>query len=103
MQEYDEKSMSKCSRDWLKDGIKILNLNLVYAKQAQLSLQNAFVFRGKAVVTDKRFKLLPDGSLYINAVVGSDAANYTCQAENTHGTDQIVYAVSVQGQLISTS
>lgn len=52
--------------------------------------------RGKTVVPDKRFKFLPDGSLYIDAVVGSDAANYTCHAENTHGTDQIVYAVSVQ-------
>lgn len=53
--------------------------------------------RGKTVVPSQKITIESDGSLHIDAISGSDAANYTCQAKNIHGTDQIVYAISVKG------
>lgn len=39
-----------------------------------------------------------NGSLHIEAIVGSDAANYTCRATNIYGSDEITFAISVQGK-----
>ncbi|KAK3760237.1 hypothetical protein RRG08_052186 [Elysia crispata] len=41
-------------------------------------------------------RVLRNGSLVISSVTGSDAANYTCHAENPHGSSQITYTLKVQ-------
>lgn len=46
---------------------------------------------------NERLSILKNGSLHINGVLGSDAANYSCRAENVFGSDEINYAISVQG------
>jgi len=38
-----------------------------------------------------------DGSLIIHDIQHSDRGNYTCAVENTHGKDEISYAVNVRG------
>lgn len=38
-----------------------------------------------------------DGSLVIHDIQHSDRGNYTCAVENTHGKDEISYAVNVRG------
>ncbi|OWF38939.1 Down syndrome cell adhesion molecule [Mizuhopecten yessoensis] len=55
-----------------------------------------WMMRGGEVVVNDRIQVLQNGSLYITSVVGGDAANYTCTAENVFGSDSIVFAISVQ-------
>ena len=55
-------------------------------------------FRTSVVKPSDRMQVMENGSLYIDGVAGSDAANYTCHAENTHGADDITYILRVQGQ-----
>ncbi|XP_053408969.1 cell adhesion molecule DSCAM-like isoform X3 [Mercenaria mercenaria] len=43
-----------------------------------------------------KLSILQNGSLFLIAVIGSDADNYTCRAENEHGSDVITYSLSVQ-------
>jgi len=51
-------------------------------------------------VIDKtdRHTVLKNGSLYMVAVIGTDADNYTCRAQNKYGSDVITYSLSVQGE-----
>lgn len=46
---------------------------------------------------------LRNGSLLIDSVEDSDDGNYTCRAENRYGSDEVVIALSVKGQLVSYS
>ncbi|XP_046582612.1 Down syndrome cell adhesion molecule homolog [Haliotis rubra] len=52
--------------------------------------------RGVKLQQTDRIKVLDNSSLSISMVAGSDAANYTCHAENQHGTDDITYVLKVQ-------
>ena len=54
-------------------------------------------FRHGIIVNSERRKILGNGSLYLEAVIGTDAANYSCKAENDYGSDVITYSLSVQG------
>lgn len=56
-----------------------------------------FLFRGRPLIVNERLQILKNGSLHINGVLGSDAANYSCRTENVYGSDEINYAISVQG------
>ena len=49
------------------------------------------------MVNSDRRKVLTNGSLLLEAVIGTDAANYSCKAENDYGSDVITYSLSVQG------
>ena len=40
---------------------------------------------------------MENGSLYLEAVISTDAANYSCIAKNDYGEDVITYSLSVQG------
>ncbi|WAR05588.1 DSCAM-like protein [Mya arenaria] len=46
--------------------------------------------------TTDRHSVLKNGSLYMVAVIGTDADNYTCRAKNKYGSDVITYSLSVQ-------
>lgn len=46
----------------------------------------------------KNRQILSNGTLVINSVSGSDAANYTCHAENIYGTDKITMSIYVRGR-----
>lgn len=52
--------------------------------------------RGRPLIVNERLQILKNGSLHINGVLGSDAANYSCRSENVYGSDEINYAISVQ-------
>ncbi|CAG5122899.1 unnamed protein product, partial [Candidula unifasciata] len=52
--------------------------------------------RNQPISNSERFQVNEDGSLHISSVTGPDAANYTCVAENPHGTSQIVFTIRVQ-------
>ncbi|RUS77575.1 hypothetical protein EGW08_014679, partial [Elysia chlorotica] len=52
--------------------------------------------RNRIVKNSPRIRVLRNGSLVISSVTGSDAANYTCHAENPHGSSQITYTLKVQ-------
>lgn len=54
--------------------------------------------RGRRLIESERMQILKNGSLHINGILGSDAANYSCRAENIYGSDEVNYAVSVQGK-----
>lgn len=49
-----------------------------------------------ALENSDKLSILQNGSLFLVAVVGSDADNYTCKTENAHGSDVITYSLSVQ-------
>ena len=50
-------------------------------------------------MNSERRKILENGSLYLEAVISTDAANYSCIAKNDYGEDVITYSLSVQGIL----
>ncbi|GFO29921.1 Down syndrome cell adhesion molecule [Plakobranchus ocellatus] len=52
--------------------------------------------KNRAVKNSQRMHILGNGSLVISSVTGSDAANYTCHAENPHGSSEITYTLKVQ-------
>lgn len=55
--------------------------------------------RGSVVVVENdsdRIQILENGSLIISDVQSTDAAEYTCRAENEHGADEITHSVVVQ-------
>ncbi|KAK7466725.1 hypothetical protein BaRGS_00037167, partial [Batillaria attramentaria] len=52
--------------------------------------------RGQQLRTEGRYKILQNGSLIIDGVIGSDAANYTCTASNENGESHISYMLRVQ-------
>ncbi|XP_055866242.1 cell adhesion molecule DSCAM-like isoform X4 [Biomphalaria glabrata] len=52
--------------------------------------------RNQAITNSERIYMTEDGSLHITSVTGTDAANYTCFAENPHGSSQIAYTLRVQ-------
>ncbi|XP_062570430.1 cell adhesion molecule DSCAM-like isoform X2 [Saccostrea cucullata] len=52
--------------------------------------------RGRRFIESERIQILKNGSLHINGVLGSDAANYSCRATNKYGSDEVNYAISVQ-------
>jgi len=54
-------------------------------------------YRYGSIDSTDRYTILNNGSLYMVAVIGTDADNYTCRATNTHGSDVITYSLSVQG------
>lgn len=53
------------------------------------------------IVNSDRKKVLVNGSLYLEAVIGADAANYSCKADNDYGSDVITYSLSVQGKIVN--
>ncbi|GFR74893.1 down syndrome cell adhesion molecule [Elysia marginata] len=52
--------------------------------------------RNRRVQNSPRTRILKNGYLVVSSVTGSDAANYTCHAENPHGRSQITYTLKVQ-------
>ncbi|CAL1548258.1 unnamed protein product, partial [Lymnaea stagnalis] len=52
--------------------------------------------RNQPITNSERISVTEDGSLHITSVTGTDAANYTCYAENPHGSSQIAYTLRVQ-------
>lgn len=56
----------------------------------------SWITRHNLIVNSDRRKVLMNGSLYLEAVIGTDAANYSCKAENDYGSDVITYSLSVQ-------
>ncbi|ESO90668.1 hypothetical protein LOTGIDRAFT_163888 [Lottia gigantea] len=52
--------------------------------------------RGHTLKQSERVKVLENGSLYFDDVIGTDAANYSCHAKNKHGFDDITYILQVQ-------
>ena len=50
-------------------------------------------------MNSERRKIMENGSLYLEAVISTDAANYSCIAKNDYGEDVITYSLSVQGIL----
>ena len=57
------------------------------------------ISRQGVIEDDDRRQIMENGSLLLESVIGSDAANYTCRVENTYGSDVITYSVSVQGKM----
>ena len=55
------------------------------------------MFRGQPIRTEGRYHILDNGSLTVDGVAGSDAANYTCTASNEVGESHISYMLRVQG------
>ncbi|XP_059143240.1 cell adhesion molecule DSCAM-like [Physella acuta] len=52
--------------------------------------------RNFPITNSDRIWVTEDGSLHISSVTGTDAANYTCHAENPHGSSTVVYTLRVQ-------
>ncbi|KAJ8316349.1 hypothetical protein KUTeg_006363 [Tegillarca granosa] len=67
-----------------------------YSKTPLFSCRKPHTISHMDSQTRDRIKLMNNGSLHIEAIVGSDAANYTCRATNIYGSDEITFAVSVQ-------
>lgn len=44
------------------------------------------------------FQLRKDGQLNVRDIQHIDQGNYTCNAENVHGSDSITYQVVVRGK-----
>jgi hypothetical protein len=57
-------------------------------------------FRYGDLENNDKLSILQNGSLFLIAVIGSDADNYTCKANNMYGSDVITYSLSVQGKFI---
>lgn len=51
---------------------------------------------GRSIISSGRYQINKDGSLVIHDVQHSDRGNYTCAVENTHGKDEISYAIHVR-------
>ncbi|XP_022243949.1 Down syndrome cell adhesion molecule-like protein Dscam2 isoform X2 [Limulus polyphemus] len=59
-------------------------------------------FRGRPVVEGgHRVRILVNGSLYIPNIQDNDFGNYTCHVENSYGADEISFAITVRGYLLS--
>ena len=54
--------------------------------------------RSDSLEVSKRLEVFANGSLLINDVRGTDAANYTCRTENIYGADEIKITLIVQGR-----
>lgn len=50
---------------------------------------------------DGNFQFADNGDLTITSLQRSNSDNYTCQVENIHGTDSVVYQIIVQGKTLT--
>lgn len=43
------------------------------------------------------YQVMESGEVVLTNLQNSDTANYSCQVENTQGSDRIIYTLTVQG------
>ncbi|XP_071549821.1 cell adhesion molecule Dscam1-like [Panulirus ornatus] len=81
------------------------NLVAVWGEELRLACRvvgsptptRVWTFNGKPLLTSQgRVKQYPDGSVLVTDVRAQDAGNYTCTTNNIHGSDSIIYTVTVQ-------
>lgn len=58
----------------------------------------AWLFNGERILLTERLSIHRNGSLFIQAVEESDAGEYTCQAENSHGKVKASAILDVYGK-----
>lgn len=47
--------------------------------------------------TARNVQILPTGELLLSSLQSQDSGNYTCQVENSQGSDKLHYTLTVQG------